>query len=132
MNPKTILVADDETHIVNVVSIKLQNAGYRVLTAEDGQEAYEISREAKPDLIITDYQMPLLSGVELCSKLRADPETRHIPAIILTARGFAISAAERATGNIKMVIDKPFSPREILAKVQTLLEEVPVCSGSGV
>jgi len=126
MQRKTILLADDETHILNVVSIKLQNAGYEVITAEDGQEAYELARQRQPDLIITDYQMPLLSGVELCSKLRREPGTCDIPAIMLTARGFVISENDKTSGNIKQVIDKPFSPREVLASVHELLEAAPV------
>ncbi len=126
MERKKILIADDETHILNVVSVKLQNAGYEVITAEDGREAYDLARQIQPDLIITDYQMPMLSGVELCSKVSSDPQTCNIPAIILTARGFAISDDDRKSGNIKQVIDKPFSPREILTRVQELLEKVAV------
>ena len=67
---KKILVADDESHILNVVSLKLSNAGYDVVTASDGQEAFELATAQRPDLIITDYHMPLLSGLELCQKLR--------------------------------------------------------------
>lgn len=129
MNPKTILLVDDETHILNVVSIKLRNAGYEVITAEDGLEGFEQAREHLPDLIITDYQMPLLSGVELCARLQGEPTTRHIPAIILTARGFSISVEERETRNIVEVIDKPFSPRQVLASVQELLDPQPAVSG---
>ena len=128
MERKTILVVDDETHILNVVSIKLQNAGYDVITAEDGREAYDLARQALPDLIITDYQMPLLSGVELCAKLGSDPASRDIPVIILTARGFAIPEHDKTTGNIKEVIDKPFSPREVLACVHELLQAASVGS----
>ena len=85
---KTILVADDESHILHVVSLKLRNAGFRVITANDGQEAYEIALQERPDLLITDYHMPQLSGLELCQKLKQDPATREIPAIMLTARGY--------------------------------------------
>ena len=73
MNEKRILVADDETHILHVVSLKLRNAGYHVLTARDGQEALEMAQSEKPDLIITDYHMPMLSGLELCRRLKQDP-----------------------------------------------------------
>ena len=128
MQERTILLVDDETHILNVVSIKLQNAGLRVITAEDGREAYALACQEQPDLVITDYQMPLLSGVELCTKLRSDPRTCDIPAIILTARGFAIPEKDRTSGNIKHVIDKPFSPREVLACVHELLGAAPVPS----
>ena len=128
MNQRTILVADDETHILNVVSVKLRNAGYRVITAEDGQEALDRALAELPDLIITDYQMPYLSGVELCSRLRAEPATRDVPVILLTARGFGISQDDLEVENIKRVILKPFSPREVSACVSDLLAACPVDS----
>ncbi len=120
---RTILVADDETHILNVVSIKLKNAGFDVVTAEDGAEAYALARSVRPDLVITDYQMPRLSGLELCSKLKADPLTCDTPVIMLTARGFALAEADRTGGNLCQVVAKPFSPRQILACVCELLGE---------
>jgi len=123
MDTKTILIADDETHILNVLSIKLQNAGYNVITAEDGAEAYELACTQKPDLVITDYQMPRLSGLELCSKLTCDPATSDVSAILLTARGFSLSEEDMRLGNIKEVITKPFSPRKVLSRVQELLGE---------
>jgi len=126
MEPKSILIADDERHILNVLSIKLRNAGFSVIAAEDGAEAYSLAQSARPEVIIADYQMPLLSGVEVCSKLWADPQTRHIPVVLLTARGFSLSEGDRALGNIKRVIDKPFSPREVLACIHGLLAEVAV------
>src|SRR5688572_29979501 len=95
MPQRTILVADVETHILNVVSIKLQNAGFNVITAEDGAAAHLLALSASPDLIITDYQMPLLSGLELCSKLKGSASTREIPVILLTARGFALSDEDK-------------------------------------
>src|SRR6478752_51477 len=87
-NSKTILVADDESHILHVVSLKLRNAGFRVVTARDGQEAFELAQAEKPDLLITDYHMPQLSGLELCQKLKQQAATSKIPAIMLTARGY--------------------------------------------
>lgn len=128
MQQKRILIADDETHILNVLSIKLQNAGFAVIPAEDGLLAWELALSDPPDLIITDYQMPGLSGVELCARLRNHPATADIPVIMLTARGFAISDKEVVHGNVRRVIDKPFSPREILAAANEFLELVPAAS----
>ena len=128
MQQKRVLIADDETHILNVLAIKLQNAGFAVIPAEDGLAAYELACSDPPDLIITDYQMPGLSGVELCARLQANPATSGIPTIMLTARGFAIADHEMSHGNIRKVIDKPFSPREILACVNELLDLVPAGS----
>ncbi|GJQ25687.1 MAG: hypothetical protein HBSAPP02_07190 [Phycisphaerae bacterium] len=117
-----ILVCDDEPHIVHVVAAKLRGAGFEVLTAADGQEGLELAREAHPDLIFTDYQMPSLSGLELCARLRADPATRDIPAVMLSARGFSIVDEDLTHTNIRKVLPKPFSPREVLAIARELLE----------
>ena len=118
---RKILVADDESHILHVVSLKLRNAGYRVLTAHDGQEALELAHQEMPDLIITDYHMPQLSGLELCSRLKADPKTRHIPAIMLTARGYHLEPADTERSGILRMLSKPFSPRQLLSTVNEVL-----------
>ena len=125
MTMKTILIADDETHILNVLSIKLQNAGYNILSAQDGEEAYRLACDHLPDLVITDYQMPKLSGLELCTRLRGTETTRNIPAVMLTARGFSMTDRDTSQDNIREVITKPFSPREILTLVKKLIGEVP-------
>lgn len=132
MSRRRILIADDETHILNVLSMKLQNGGYEVLTAADGAEALALTRSGRPELVITDYQMPRMSGLELCSLLEADPATRDIPIILLTARGFSIAETQTISPNIRCVMSKPFSPREILARVQALLCGESVPEGVGV
>jgi two-component system, OmpR family, alkaline phosphatase synthesis response regulator PhoP len=120
-NEKTILVADDESHILHVVSLKLRNAGYRVVTAADGQEALELALQERPDLLITDYHMPQLSGLELCRKLKQDPATAGIPAIMLTARGYALESEDTEQSGIFRMLSKPFSPRNLLAAVTEVL-----------
>jgi CheY-like chemotaxis protein len=116
-----VLVVDDEAHILHVVSLKLGNAGYEIITAADGEEGLEKALEHKPDLVITDYQMPFLTGLELCEKLKANPATAELPAIMLTARGFSLTEDDLARTNIKAVLSKPFSPREVLKRVQEQL-----------
>lgn len=118
-NGKTILVADDEAHIRSVVSLKLRNAGFRVLTAQDGQEALEIAVQERPDLLITDYQMPMLSGLELCQRLRQ--QNIGLPTIMLTARGYSLEPMDTEQNGILRMLSKPFSPRHLLATVQDLL-----------
>jgi CheY-like chemotaxis protein len=120
---KTILVADDESHILNVVSLKLRNAGYRVVTARDGQEALELAEQEKPDLIITDYHMPQLSGLELCQKLKQQESTSMIPAIMLTARGYHLEPEDTEKSGIQRMLSKPFSPRQLLTTVNEVLQE---------
>jgi CheY-like chemotaxis protein len=104
-----------------VVSLKLKNAGYRVITARDGQEALEMAQQEKPDLLITDYHMPQLSGIELCRKLKQDPATTNIPAIMLTARGYNLEPADTEQSGILRMLSKPFSPRHLLATVEEVL-----------
>jgi len=122
MSEKTILVADDESHILNVVSLKLRNAGFRVLTANDGQEALDLAIAERPDLVITDYHMPHLSGLELCRRLRQLDQTSKIPSIMLTARGYHLDPRDTAESGILRMLSKPFSPRHLLATVNEVLE----------
>jgi len=119
----TVLVVDDEAHIVQVLSLKLRNAGYEVITASDGEEGFELATTNTPDLVITDFQMPYMTGLELCQAMAQHDLTRNIPVILLTARGYALDDADLAVGNIKDVLSKPFSPRAIVQQVQDLLDE---------
>lgn len=116
-----ILVVDDESHILHVVSLKLKNAGYEVITAEDGEEGAATASEHLPDMIISDYQMPYMTGLEMCLKLREQEATLDIPAIMLTARGFSLAQRQLDQARISAVVSKPFSPREILAHVEALI-----------
>jgi two-component system alkaline phosphatase synthesis response regulator PhoP len=122
MGAKKILVCDDESHILNVVSLKLRNAGFTVLTADDGQEALELAQQERPDLIITDYHMPRLSGLELCRTLKQESGAAPIPAIMLTARGYHLEPHDTAESGIRRMLSKPFSPRQLLATVNEVLE----------
>ena len=80
---KTILIVDDEAHIVHIIRYKLEREGYEVVTAGDGQEAYELAQSLDPDLIVTDFQMPVLSGYEMCVKLH---ESEVTAAVLATLR----------------------------------------------
>jgi CheY-like chemotaxis protein len=124
MDVKKILVADDESHILHVVSLKLRNAGFTVVTACDGQEALDLAQQENPDLIVIDYQMPHLSGVEVCQRLKQNEATSRIPAILLTARGYDLDLAVTQASGIVRILSKPFSPRQLLATVNEILAEV--------
>ena len=123
MTGKRVLVVDDEIHIVHVVAIKLRNNGYEVTTADNGAEAYDLVCKEKPDIIVTDYQMPVMSGIELVQKLRDDEATRNIPVIMLTARSFAISKAQQEELQISGCLSKPFSPKELLGNIEDVLHQ---------
>lgn len=120
-NRPLVLVVDDEAHILHVVSLKLRNAGYDVITADDGEEGFEAAADGGPALVITDYQMPYMTGLELSLKLKENEATADTPILMLTARGFSLGEDALKRTSIAGVISKPFSPREILARVQELI-----------
>ena len=117
---RRILVVDDEAHILQVLLLKLRRAGYDVVTAVDGEEGFEMARKELPDLVITDFQMPYMTGLELCKSLKSHEPTSHIPVLMLTARGFSLGDDDLAIGNIRDVLSKPFSPRAIVQQVEAI------------
>ncbi len=123
MADKKILVVDDEVHIVQVVAIKLRNNGFEVITAENGAEGLDLAIQERPDLIVSDYQMPVMSGLEMIENLRAKPETRDIPVVMLTARGFAIEDDTIQRLRVTACLSKPFSPRELLLSIESVLHQ---------
>ncbi len=126
MASKRVLVVDDEIHIVHVVAIKLRNNGYEVLSADNGAEAFELACEESPDIIVTDYQMPVMSGLEFVEKLRQRQETKDIPVIMLTARSFAIPKEQQENLRISGCLSKPFSPKELLGNIEDVLYQKQV------
>ena len=121
---KHILLCDDEIHILRAAEFKLKKAGYDVRTAGDGLEAWEAIQQQKPDLLITDCQMPRLDGLGLVRKVRENPATADLPVFMLTAKGFELSQDDLARKwSISAVIAKPFSPRELLQRVDSILQE---------
>ena len=121
--PLTVLIADDEPHIRHLVSTKLKLAGFNVLVASNGQDCLQLAREHRPELIVTDYQMPVLSGFEMSQALAADQDTASIPVILLTARGHKLTEDDLSTTSIQMVIDKPFGPSDLITRVKGMLEQ---------
>jgi two-component system, OmpR family, alkaline phosphatase synthesis response regulator PhoP len=119
---KRILVVDDETYIVHILEFTLTMEGYEVLTAADGEEALRRLEQDRPDLVVLDIMMPKVDGYEVLRRIRADEEFRHLPVILLSAKGRPI---DRETGleiGADDYIVKPFSPRRLLEKIQDLLE----------
>jgi len=121
MAGKKVLVVDDEVHIIHVVAIKLRNNGFEVISASDGGEAFELACSEKPDIIVTDFQMPVMTGLELVKKLRQNEATRNTPVIMLTARGFAVEDKQREDLQISEFLSKPFSPKELLRSIEDIL-----------
>lgn len=130
MTEKKVLVVDDEIHIIHVVAIKLRNNGYEVISADNGGTAYELACREKPDIIVTDFQMPVMTGLELVQKLRENESTKNIPVIMLTARGFAIADKQKETLGIAEFLSKPFSPKELLRSIEDILYDKAVLGKS--
>ena len=126
MTGNKVLIADDEIHIIHVVAIKLKNNGFEVIAAGNGAEAYDLACSESPDIIVTDYQMPFMTGLELIEKLRANEQTKDTPVILLTARSFAISEEVQQSLNVEACLSKPFSPKELLKSIQDILYQQEV------
>jgi DNA-binding response OmpR family regulator len=122
-----ILLCDDELHILRAAEFKLSRAGFEVQCAADGQQGWEAIQQRRPDVLVTDLQMPRLDGFQLAERVRSNPATRDLPIIMLTAKGYEMSKEEVAEKfGITCVMNKPFSPRELLQTVQeTLSGQVP-------
>lgn len=114
-------MTDDEAPIRAIVAAKLRAEGFDVHEASDGREALALALQVRPHLVITDLQMPHMSGLELCAALKIDGATSTTPALLLTARGFLLTDEQLATTNIRQVRSKPFSVRDIVADAKRLL-----------
>jgi DNA-binding response OmpR family regulator len=120
-DPRTVLVADDDEDILQLVSFRLERAGYKVVTAADGQQALVAAREHQPDLAVLDVMMPGLNGYEVTRQLRADPATAAIPVILLTARVQEADVSRGFEAGADDYLRKPFSPQELRSRVQAIL-----------
>lgn len=115
-----ILLCDDEIHILRAAEFKLARAGFEVRCVTDGQQALEAIEQERPDILITDFQMPRLNGLELIERVRGNPQTSDLTVIVLTAKGFEVSPQEMAERwGVAAVLGKPFSPRELLRLVES-------------
>ena len=118
--PSVLIVEDDEA-IMTLVRYNLEAEGFRVAEARDGEDALLQVKEAAPDLILLDWMLPLVSGIEVCRRLRQSPDSRSIPIILLTARGEESDKVRGLDVGADDYVTKPFSPNELLARVQALL-----------
>ena len=117
-----VLVADDEEDIRSLVAFRLKRAGYEVITAADGEEALLLATTRLPDLAVLDMMMPKATGLEVTRSLREQDSTKHIPVILLTARAQEADVASGFEAGADDYVKKPFSPHDLQARVQALLE----------
>jgi DNA-binding response OmpR family regulator len=119
---RLVLVADDEDDIRALVSFRLKRAGYEVITAADGEEALLLATTRLPDLVVLDMMMPKATGLEVMRSMREYEETKDIPVILLTARAQEGDVARGFEAGADDYVKKPFSPQDLQARVQALLE----------
>ncbi len=121
MPHRRILLVDDESYITATIASRLRELGDNVMTGADGDEALEILKSFMPDLIVTDFQMPVMSGYEFAVALHNNPAYAAIPMILLTARGHALSDEQISYTGIRTTMAKPFSSRALVAKIEELI-----------
>lgn len=124
MPSDTILAVDDEVHILELISFNLKAAGYHVVTALTGEEALKRCEVEKPSLVLLDIMLPGIDGLEVCRRLKGDRTTSNIPIIMLTARGNEVDKILGLELGADDYITKPFSVRELAARVKSLLRRV--------
>lgn len=116
-----ILVVEDEPAIQELIAANLKLAGYSVLRAEDGEQAVALVRDEVPDLILLDWMLPGVSGVQLAKRFRMDERTRDVPIIMLTARSEEMDKVAGLEAGADDYVTKPFSPKELMARIQAVL-----------
>jgi CheY-like chemotaxis protein len=116
-----ILVAEDERDIRDLIAFTLQFAGHQVLTANNGEEAVQITQKEIPDLVLTDVRMPKMTGYEACKLIKADPATQHIPVVFLSAKGQEAEVQTGLDSGADEYLLKPFAPDQLTRKVAEIL-----------
>ena len=116
-----ILIVEDEPDILNLLAFNLEHSGFEIVKAEDGYEALEKVRTHSPDLVLLDLMLPKLDGLTVCKRIKENPGTRHLPVLMLTAKG---EEGDKITGlelGADDYITKPFSPRELILRIKAVL-----------
>jgi two-component system phosphate regulon response regulator PhoB len=129
MRPKILLVEDD-VNLVELIRYNLEKEGFDVVSTPDGEEALVLAEEDRPDVVVLDWMIANLSGIEVCRRLRRAPETSGLPIIMLTARAEEGDRVRGLETGADDYVTKPFSPRELIARVRALLRRLrPALSG---
>ena len=120
---KKILIADDEPNIVVAIEFLLQQSGFEVVVARNGDEALELIDACLPDLVLLDVMMPKKNGYEVCTRIRERADWRHIKVVMLSAKGRDAEVNKGLSMGADMYVTKPFSTRELMAKIKSLLDD---------
>lgn len=117
-----ILIADDDPILVEILTFRLEGAGHSIRVARDGEQALAATRDDRPDLIVLDSMMPIIAGPEVLAELKADPELRDIPVVMLTARSNEADVVAGLKSGAAEYLTKPFIPQELLVRISGLLD----------
>ena len=118
-----VLVIDDEEYIQHILNFSFGAEGFDVLTASDGEEGITKAKNEKPDVIVMDIMMPKMDGYEACKRIKADPDTKDIPVILLTAKGREADRKLGADAGADDYVVKPFSPGRLIERVEGMLQK---------
>lgn len=116
-----VLIVEDEAALVTLLRYNLEGEGFRVAEANDGEQALVLAKEETPDIVLLDWMLPLMSGIEVCRQMRRIPATRDVPIILLTARGEETDKVRGLDSGADDYITKPFSPAELIARIRAVL-----------
>lgn len=121
--PKTIVIADDEPHVLRSLEFILKKQGYRVVTATNGEEALDRVKESNPDLVFLDIQMPKMDGNTVLRKLREEEQFASLYIVMITAKGQEVDRLNSLESGANEYVTKPYSPRKLVSRVQEILGE---------
>ena len=119
---KTILVVDDLQSQLDLMANYLTQAGYSIITADNGEDAIALTQEKKPDLIVTDWMMPKMGGLDICRKLRKNPETADIPVVACTAKNRDVDKMWAMKQGVKAYVTKPCTQEELVSAVKEAMQ----------
>lgn len=125
MKPYRVIVAEDNRVLQDVIRFNLARAGFEVRTATEGAQALRLLEEQPADVLVTDCQMPGMSGLELCAAVRGHAIYRNLPILFCSAKGLEIEPETLEKLRLPEILCKPFSPRSLVEKVQALAESAP-------
>lgn len=131
MSKMRVLIVEDDTDILHLLSYNIQASGFGVLTSKDGLDALKVARQQLPDFIVLDLMLPNLDGFEVCKELKRDPETKGIPILMLTARGEEVDRIVGLELGADDYVVKPFSPRELILRIRAILRRTGAESTDG-
>jgi two-component system alkaline phosphatase synthesis response regulator PhoP len=118
---KSVLVVEDDTDILELITFNLKREGYEVTGVTSGEEGVEAARKARPDLVLLDLMLPGMDGLEVCRKLKSDPDASHVPVIMVTAKGEETDIVTGLELGADDYVTKPFSPKVLIARIRAVV-----------